>query len=300
MKRVTSIIILLVIITGVVSSQILKPYTLGATSDKSISETADLLKEKLSSHGLQIAGEYAPANDADRWLIVVTSPEVLKAAATIGNLGGFAATLRVALTRENNEVLISYTTPEYWWNAYYRDDFDRVKSVLLPVRSKLASAVSESGTSKNTAFGSEKGIKGDDLRSYRYMVGMPRFDNTVELNTFSNYQQAVSKIESRLSNGVPGVKEVYSVEVPGKELKLYGLALSGETGESKFLPVIDIGSPKHTAFLPYEILVSGKDVHMLHGRYRIALSFPDLTMGTFTKIMSAPGDIEDLLRQLTH
>jgi hypothetical protein len=37
---------------------------------------------------------------------------------------------------------------------------------------------------------------------------------------------------------------------------------------------------------------------MLHGRYRIALSFPDLTMGTFSKIMSTPGDIEDLLKQL--
>jgi len=38
---------------------------------------------------------------------------------------------------------------------------------------------------------------------------------------------------------------------------------------------------------------------MLHGRFRIALSFPDLTMGTFTKIMSTPGEIEDLLSSLT-
>ena len=64
------------------------------------------------------------------------------------------------------------------------------------------------------------------------------------------------------------------------------------------MPIIDIGTPKHTAFLPYEVLVVGKKVHMLHGRYRIALSFPDLTMGTFSKIMSTPGDIEELLEQL--
>jgi hypothetical protein len=37
---------------------------------------------------------------------------------------------------------------------------------------------------------------------------------------------------------------------------------------------------------------------MLHGRYRIALSFPDLKMGTFTKIRSIPGDIEDLLKTI--
>jgi hypothetical protein len=42
----------------------------------------------------------------------------------------------------------------------------------------------------------------------------------------------------------------------------------------------------------------GNEVHMLHGRFRIALAFPDLTMGTFTKIMSTPGNIQDLLEQL--
>jgi hypothetical protein len=42
----------------------------------------------------------------------------------------------------------------------------------------------------------------------------------------------------------------------------------------------------------------GNEVHMLHGRFRIALSFPDLKMGTFTKIMSSPGDIQDLLERI--
>ena len=64
------------------------------------------------------------------------------------------------------------------------------------------------------------------------------------------------------------------------------------------MPKIDITSPSHTAFLPYEFLVMDNEVHLLHGRFRIALSFPDLTMGTFTKIMSTPGDIEDLLKQI--
>ena len=93
-------------------------------------------------------------------------------------------------------------------------------------------------------------------------------------------------------------KKVYKYTVSGTELTLYGVALTGENGEKSFLPKIDLGTPKHTAFLPYELLVMGNEVHMLHGRFRIALSFPDLTMGTFTKIMSTPGDIEDLLQQL--
>ena len=57
------------------------------------------------------------------------------------------------------------------------------------------------------------------------------------------------------------------------------------------MPIIDIAQQKHVTFLPYELLVVGKEVRMLHGRSRIALSLPDLTMGTFTKIMSTPGEI---------
>jgi hypothetical protein len=66
-----------------------------------------------------------------------------------------------------------------------------------------------------------------------------------------------------------------------------------------FLPKIDVNSPKHTAFLPYEFLVYENKVLMLHGRYRIALSFPDLGMGTFMKIMSTPGNLADAVESLT-
>jgi len=50
--------------------------------------------------------------------------------------------------------------------------------------------------------------------------------------------------------------------------------------------------------LPYELLVSGPDVIALRGRFRIAQSFPDLTMGTFMKIRSAPGAIKSTLTQV--
>jgi len=47
------------------------------------------------------------------------------------------------------------------------------------------------------------------------------------------------------------------------------------------------------------MLVDDNKVYMLHGRFRIALSFPDLSMGTFMKIMSTPGDIEKMLKSFT-
>jgi hypothetical protein len=38
---------------------------------------------------------------------------------------------------------------------------------------------------------------------------------------------------------------------------------------------------------------------MLHGKYRFALHWPELTMGQFMKISSTPGDVEDFLKALT-
>ena len=75
-------------------------------------------------------------------------------------------------------------------------------------------------------------------------------------------------------------------------------ALGGERRESRYVPIIDFGERKHTAFLPYGLLVMDDAVVMLHGRFRIALSFPDLTMGTFSKIMAPPGDIKKLMQAL--
>jgi len=127
---------------------------------------------------------------------------------------------------------------------------------------------------------------------------MPRFDDTVKLEEFSSHQKAIEKIESAIQKSVPNVEHVYRMDIPDQDLTLYGFALLGEEGEGRFLPIIDIDNPKHTAFLPYEILVMGDEVHMLHGRYRIALSFPDLKMRTFSRIMSTPGDIKNLMSQL--
>jgi hypothetical protein len=55
---------------------------------------------------------------------------------------------------------------------------------------------------------------------------------------------------------------------------------------------IDISTPKSSAALPWEILVSGNDVYYLPGKYRIALMFPDLTMQQFLKISNVPDMME--------
>ncbi len=279
-------------------SQTLQPYILGASSSQSIPELKTAVSEALSDNGLKVVGSYMPAADKNRLVLIVTHTELTNAVQKVGGLTGFAATLRVGITKEGSTTNVSYTNPTYWGNAYYRDDFTKVKDNYKAVTSSFEVAMKSLEGYKGTGFGSKKGLSPSDLHKYHYMMGMPYFDDTNELEEFDSYADAVSKIDANLKKGVPNVKLVYKLNIPGKDLTIYGIALSGDDGEAKFLPKIDIGTPKHTAFLPYEILVMDDEVYMLHGRFRIAIAFPDLTMGTFTKIMSTPGEIEDMLEKV--
>jgi uncharacterized protein (DUF302 family) len=276
----------------------LKPYILAYESNAALTEIRTTLKDNLKAEGFSILGEYKPAGDANRWLIVVGNSNLTSAVKKIGGLTGFAATLRVAITKEGGVWKVSYTNPYYWGNAYFRDDYPSVETYYKNVHNAFIRAMKKSGSFKGTYFGSKKGVALDDLREYQYMMGMPEFDDVEELAEFDSFNDAVAKIDANLKKGVAGVKLVYAYRIPGKNLKLYGVALTGEDGERSFMPKIDIGSPKHTAFLPYEFLVNNDEVVMLHGRFRIAVAFPDLTMGTFSKIMSTPGDIEDTLEKI--
>ncbi|MFC1535965.1 hypothetical protein ACFL4H_01200 [Candidatus Neomarinimicrobiota bacterium] len=284
------------IIANHTTAQNFKPYILATTSDEPLAEISEIVKTNLTESGMDVVGEYSPANDSNRIVLVITSDELRNGVKTIGGLTGFASAMRVGLTVENDIVNISYTNPIYWGNAYYGDNYDQVQSHYISVTEKINSALSNIGESLNLPFGSEDGLSEKSLRNYRYMFGMAKFDDVIILNEFDSFEDAVSTIDGELANSE---NFIYSVEFTDEKLKLFGIAIGGEKGEERFLPIIDISTPKHTAFLPYELLIIDKKAVMLHGRYRIALSFPDLTMITFSKIMSTPGDIKEALKGYT-
>ena len=61
---------------------------------------------------------------------------------------------------------------------------------------------------------------------------------------------------------------------------------------------IDFKDLRSTAHLPYEILVSGNRVYALYARFRIAISFPDLSKtgnNSFMKIIESPEAIRKAL-----
>jgi uncharacterized protein (DUF302 family) len=281
-----------------VTSQNLKPYTLAITSEGTVQELSTLVKEQLINNGFQILGQYAPDHHNQSRIIAFTSEEIIEAVKKGNDLAGFAMAQRIAITPENGKVTLSYTHPEYWGNAYFRSDYKKVNNIYKSVADNLESTMKACGSKELTYFGSEEGLPAKRVQNYRYKVLMPQFDDTDIVGKFDTYSEAVDAIESNLKTNSDLLTQVYSIKLPGKNIKLYGIGMAGENGESKFMPKIDINNPKHTAFLPYEILVVENKVHMLAGRYRIALSFPDLSMGTFMKIVSTPGDIKDMMKLL--
>lgn len=125
---------------------------------------------------------------------------------------------------------------------------------------------------------------------------MPYFTDPVELREFTSFEEGVKTIERNLNSEKGGTKLVYNLTFSNEKVAVFGIGfLDEEKGEKQFLPII---GETHLAALPYEIILQGKTATMLHGRYRIALHWPELTMGTFMKIRNTPGDIKDAFKGL--
>lgn len=268
----------------------LKPFVLGAEPQKTdeAQVVADA-KTALQAQGFEVVGTYSPYPNAT--VIIVTS-DALKAYASKSDFGGYGAVERVAVTKVKDKVQVSFTNPPYWAAAY------RMTGSLEDVKAKLEGAL---GTQRE--FGSKKGLTEKELRKYKYTIGMEKFDSLGDhrLAEYKTYQEAVNAVEAGLAAGKAGVTKVYRVDIPGKEEAVYGVAIAKGKGADKYvMDYIDFGDVKSTAHLPYEILVSGNKVYHLYARFRIAISFPDLSMmgsNSFMSIMSAPGAIKDALTE---
>lgn len=157
----------------------------------------------------------------------------------------------------------------------------------------------ESALGKQQAFGSKEGLSDSDLREYHYMFAMPYFDDPDDIASFDSYAAAVQAMESSLKAGKEGTTLVYRIDIPGKEETVFGVGFSeGHGADKTVMSTIDTGELKHTPHLPYEVMVTGKDVISLPGKFRIAISFPDLSMGNFMEISDAPGAIKYFLQKV--
>lgn len=262
----------------------LKPFIMVSNSAGDATAAVADTKSKLEAGGFKVVGEYSPYTGSN--VVVVTSDALLGQAAK-SEFGGYGSVVRVSVTQSGDNVQIAYANPDYWAAAYQMQG-------LADVSSALAGALGN-----GTPYGSKEGLSADALKKYHYMAFMPYFKDHDELGEFGSHAEAVAAVNSKLSSNTNGLTKVFEVALPGKDETLIGVGISqGEGADTYVMERVDLSDMKHTAHLPYAVLVSGNNVYSLAGKFRIALSFPDLTMGTFGSIMSSPGAIKDSLGML--
>ncbi|MFD1293439.1 hypothetical protein ACFQ5N_06285 [Lutibacter holmesii] len=274
-------------------AQDLSPYIKIGESSKSMQVVTNEIISTLQSNSFSILGNYNPGNNSKLKVLVFTNENLKNTVVKVTDRGALAAAFKVGLVEKNGKITISYTNPEYILRAYLRNNYNTYETVFEKFSKDVKNAFSSIGN-EFTSFGGA--IDANDLKKYHYKIMMPYFSDPIELNEYNSFEEGLQIIETNLKAKKGETVEVYKIVYPDKKVAVFGIGLlNKEDGESSFLPII---GEEHIAAMPYEIIIQGKKVTMLHGKYRIALHWPELTMGTFMKIMSTPGDIENYLEAI--
>lgn len=292
---INSILLFVAICLGVISNasaasdKLYKPFVMAKTPAGDMKAVTALTKSTLTKAGFQIVGSHSPYKGAH--IFSVTNNDILNIVKN-EKAGAFCAVQRVTVADAKGKVQVSFTNPEYM--AYSC----RFNNNLKSVRSQLVTAL---GYEKD--FGAE-GLTEKKLRKYNYAWGMEEFDEPDLLAEYGSYKQAVAAVEKGLKTNKVGSYKVYRVDIPGKNMTVFGVGLKSPKMINKFqddgyiMSVIDFEKDKHLGHLPHEIVVNGDVVEALNARFRIAINFPDLSMAgenSFMNIMGAPGGIQQAL-----
>ncbi|MEA3411373.1 MAG: hypothetical protein U9R74_07520 [Pseudomonadota bacterium] len=283
----------MLLLHGTVIAAGMQPYVLASEGSGSLDAKVRQVKRSLESQGFSVIGEYSPYDDAV--VIVVTSND-LKSAAKKSDRGGYGAVQRVSVTRSGRSVQVAYVNPLYIQHAY------RMNGSLEPVAKKIEMALG-----KKKEFGSTKKVMDEDkLRSYHYMFGMEYFSDPYVIAEFGSHKEAVAAVEAGLKKERGGVSKVYRLDL-SRNQTLFGVSMTRGSTRDKYrdeayqMSIVDSKPLKQTAYLPYEILVNGNRVEILHMRFRMAVHFPDLDMrggAGFMKIRKSPKAINKAMKEM--
>ncbi|MDH5541723.1 MAG: hypothetical protein OEY64_02040 [Nitrospinota bacterium] len=272
------------------AEQNLSPYLKVGVFSGNVDAAATGVKEALLAGNFKVLGEYKPEDSDNMRVIAYTRDDLIATVLKVKDRGLLAAALKVGIISTGGKTEISMVNPEYLFRGYLMSSYKPNNAQLSKVASDVKAALGKVG-SEFTPFGGS--VSTSDLEHYHYMFGMEYFDNPVLLGKFQTFQEGLAKIESSLSANKGGVKKVYSIVDESSQTAVFGVALTDpDRGEKFFLPII---GESHLAALPYEFVLQGNKATMLHGRFRIAIHWPALTMVTFTKIITTPDAINDML-----
>lgn len=283
MKRWITAWVLLAFSTSVWA---ISPYIQGnSVTGGSAQAAATAVESKLKSGGFKVIGKYFPKELAGYGVVVATDDAMLDEVGSVGGNAILGAAIRVGVKADGS---VTYTNPDYWYRAYFRKAFAKKEDAVKALQARLQGAL-----------GAGKGVGGDEtasnLSNYRYMIGMERLDSYKnKLAEYGSFAEAVKTVRDNLAKGAGKTTKVYEVVLPSRKLAVFGVAMNdSEDNDGNWIKKIDMQDS--VAGLPYEIYVVDKQVESPHGRFRIALAFPDVGMGQFMRISSLPNAILDTM-----
>lgn len=297
MKKIWFIFMVSIVALSVLKTQAqdLAPYIKIGDLQTDMNIAVSRVKQALTDGKFEILGSYNPEENPNLKVIAFTRADLKNTVIKVLDRGALAAVLKVGLIKKGDTVTVSYTNPMYIFNAFLRKETPRYLKTLQKINDDVKLTFAGIGNDF-TGFGG--GIPAKKLWKYHYKIMMPYFSDPAELKTFSSFVEGLNIIESNLKDKTLQLKQVYKLVFPDKKVAVFGIALlNKEDGEAHFLPKI---GEENIAAMPYEIILQNKTLTMLKGKYRLALSWPELSMGTFMGIMSTPGDIKDMLKRLSN
>ncbi|MGB9128222.1 MAG: hypothetical protein WCB97_01100 [Thiobacillus sp.] len=268
------------------SAWAITPYVQGdSVPGGNVQAVATAVEGKLKSGGFKVVGKYFPKNLAGYGVVIATDEAMLDEVGSVGGHAVLGAAIRVGVKADGS---VAYTNPDYWYRAYFRKSFDKKEEAVKALQGRL-----------RNALGAGKGQGGDEtagyLSSYRYMIGMERLDSHKnKLAEYGSFAEALKTVRENLAKGVGKTARVYEIVLPDRKLAVFGVAMN-DSGNSDGEWISKIDMQNNVAGLPYEIYVIDNEVGAPHGRFRIALAFPDVGMGQFMRISTLPNVIIEAL-----
>ncbi len=267
----------------------ISPYIQGdSVTAGSVQAAATAVEAKLKNGGFKVVGKYFPKALAGYGVVVASDDEMLDQVGAAGGNAILGAAIRVGVKADGS---VSYTNPDYWYRAYFRKGFEKREAAVKNLQTRL-----------QDALGAGKGMGGDEtassLSNYRYMIGMERLDSSKnKLAEYGSFAEALKTVRDNLAKGAGKTSKVYEIVLPDRKLAVFGVAMNDPAlGDGEWIKKIDMQNS--IAGLPYEVFIVNNEVESPHGRFRIALAFPDVGMGQFMRISSLPNTIMETMGEV--
>jgi len=228
--------------------------------------------KKLQAAGFDVIAVYESVKKGTT--LVFTNEALKKEASKPGR--AYAAVLRLFVDKQ--EKMISFTNPIYFGKAFMQDEYNGAvfEAQLVAIKSQF-DGLKESSDRLNA----------NDISEYHFMMGMPYYEDKDLLAKGAN--AALVKKAREYKKGKLLVFELKLSE----NSTLFGYDLGKRT--KKFVKKI---GRANAAVLPYCISVENGVATSLEAKYYLAVSYPLLTMSTFTTIATVPGAIKKDLEKV--